>query len=126
MAGFFDTLIDSIRGIGAPRLEARTVPDGGGPVRELLDNNALEPVLQWMHGMPKPNLTPRESSNVRDYRGYFGQGMVDNYEDKLKGLPQTYRQFTYRGVPSAAWNYLPTPEEISGGLPRIPADWAKR
>jgi hypothetical protein len=123
MAGFFDKLINSVRGIGAPKLDPQTIPDGGGPVRDLLDNNALEPMLQWMHGMPKPDVTQRESKNVRDYRGYFGQGLIDQYQDKLQGLPMSERHFTYRGVPSAAWKYLPTPEDISGGLPR---HWPKR
>jgi hypothetical protein len=117
--GFFDRLIASIRGLGADRWgnEPITNPDHTyeGGFNEA-DNNI--PFFKTMAEMPPGMTGQRESRNVQDVRGRRGEGFGD-----VINPPLTREQYIWRGLPRAAQPYLPTPEQISGGLP---LHWPKR
>jgi hypothetical protein len=111
--GYFNKLISSIRGLGAPRWE--------GPITN--PNHTYEgrfnrgddlSLYQAMMSLPRPLAGQRESRNVLDVRGRAGEGIGDVFDRWVINPP--------RGYPRS----LQTLEQISGGLPNIPADWFKR
>ena len=110
--GYFNKLISSIRGLGAPRWEGPITNPNHTYEGGFNRGNDLS-LYQAMMNMPRPLVGQRESQNVYDVRGR-GEGFGDVFDRWVINPP--------RNEPRAPG----TLEQISGGLPKIPADWFKR